>query len=121
MKDMTTCPICNNKLRSVLRYNQALYYVETLATYVERTCTLGMNQSLQFYTHVETDDVHLMKVSLTPNFSKILEVDLFNGKSRIICLKENKPQYIDLPQMIELDFPDLKNTKSKVNIYVTFS
>lgn len=121
MHDTLSCPICGNKLRSIKQANKQLYQIGKVANYIERTCSDGMNHSLQIFVDESTNVVDLLKLSLNPKYSRFLEIDFYNQKCRINCLKEGKPEYIDIPKMIEPDFPDLIKLKEKVSLYVVFS
>lgn len=121
MDDTLVCPICGNKLRNVNQKNKNLLPVGKTANYVERTCSLGMNHSLQLFTDGYTQQVDLLKLSLNPKYSRYLEIDFINQKCRISCLKAGKTEYINIPKMIHPDFPKLAKLKEKVSMYVTFS
>jgi len=115
MDDTLHCPICGNKMRTV---NIKQLYERT-GNWAERTCN-GMNHSLQVVA-TPKGKVDLLKLSLNPKYSKFLEIDFVNQKCRIICMKDSKPDYIDIAKMIEPDFPDLVKLKERVLLYVTFS
>lgn len=121
MEDTTSCPICGNKLRTVRMAKKHLHWVDRTANYAERTCTRGMNHSLQIFVDESTRLVDMLMLSLNPKYSRYLEIDFVNRKCRINCMKEGKPDYIDIDKMIEPDFPDLTKLKEKVAMYVVFS
>ena len=121
MDDTLNCPMCGNRLRTINTPAKFLHYVGKTADYVERTCSRGMNHSLQLFTDDNTGKVDLLKLSLNPKYSKYLEIDFFNQKCRISLLKESKPFYIEIDKMIEPDFPLLVKLKERVNLYVVFS
>lgn len=62
-----------------------------------------------------------MKLSLNPKYSRFLEIDWVNQKCKITCVQNGEYDHIDIPKMIEPDFPDLVKLKEKVNLYVVFS
>jgi hypothetical protein len=121
MKDTLYCPICNNKLKNKKLKNQNLYLINNCSDYIERTCSDGFNHTLQFFTEQKTKKVHLLKTSLNHNYSKFIEIDYLNNKSRISCFKMGKPEYIEIDKVIDTDFPKLDNLKNKINTYVAFS
>lgn len=120
MDDTLTCPICGNRLRTKNLSDHNLYFVENKANYVERTCTTGMNHCLQLFSEDPSKKIHLLKIALNPQYSRFIEIDLLNSKSRIICFKFGKPEYINIPNLIEPDFPDLIKLKEKVALYIAF-
>lgn len=121
MHDTLTCPICGNKLRSIKQNNKHLHQVGKTADYIERTCSDGMNHSLQIFVDESNNKVDLLKLSLNPKYSRFLEIDFHNQKCRINCLKEGKPEYIEIKKMLEPDFPDLLKLKEIVSMYIVFS
>lgn len=121
MDDILLCPVCGNKLRNIRTADKFLHPVNKTATYFERTCSGGMNHSLQLFTDEATKQVDLLKISLNSKFSRYVEIDFLNKKSRIHCLKDGKPQYIDIPKMVVPDFPTLTKLKERVGLYITFS
>lgn len=121
MDDVLSCPICKNKLRNVKLTAKHLHGVGKTANYIERTCAQGMNHSVQFFADETTKQIDLIKISLSPKYSKYLEIDYVNQKCRIHCMKDGKAKYIDIEKMIEPDFPDLIKLKEKISLYITFS
>ena len=121
MEDTTACPICKNKLRTIKLPERLLYPVSKISSFLERTCGLGMNHSLQFFVDLETGKVDFLKLSLNPKYSRFLEVDFVNQKCRIACYRNSEPQYVEIPKMVELDFPNLEKLKERISLYVTFS
>lgn len=121
MDDTLACPICGNKLRNVNLKNKRLHSVRKTADYVERTCSTGMNHSLQLFCDGYTRKIDFLRLSLNPKYSRYLEIDFFNQKCRISCLKEGKAEYIEIAKMIQPDFPHLTKLKERVSMYVVFS
>jgi len=122
MDDTLLCPICGNKFRNVNLINRHLYSVDKTANFVERTCSDGMNHVLQLFVDTSTGKVDFMKLSLNPKYSKYLEIDFLNQKCRINCMKDGRTvQYINIPKMLDLDFPDLIKMKERVSLYIVFS
>lgn len=120
MDDTLTCPICGNKLRTVNIKNRQLYMVGKIGNWAERTCN-GMNHAVQIWTDPATRKVDLLVLSLNPKYSRYLEIDFINQKCRINCMKNGKPEYINIDKMIEPDFPDLVKLRERVALYITFS
>ncbi len=121
MDDTQTCPICGNKLRTINLDNKYIVVIGKQSNFVERTCTKGMNHSLRLISDKVTGKVDFINLSLNPKYSRYLEIDFINQKCRINCMKDGKPDYIDIPKMIIPDFPHLEKLKERVNLYVVFS
>lgn len=119
MDDMLFCPICNNKLRTYVR-SIALPQM-SLQNFNERTCTLGINHTLQFLSLDKSKKIHWIKMSLDINYSKYLEVNFISDTSCILLANNGIFNKIEIDKKIELDFPSLSKTLEKVNTYVTFS
>lgn len=80
-----------------------------------------MNHFLQMFVDGYNKKIDVLEVSLDPGYSRCLQMDFVNRRCRVVCRKENKPEYINVPKMIEPDFPDLNRLKEKVSMYVVFS
>lgn len=80
-----------------------------------------MNHTLTIITNEALKRVESLKLSLNPKYSRFLEIDFIAQRCRINCMKEGKSEYIDIPKMIEPDFPDLVKLKERVSLYVVFS
>jgi hypothetical protein len=120
MDDTLACPICGDKFRNLNLPNKFLHDINKTADYVERTCT-GMNHCLQLFSDIATKQVDFLKLSLNAKYSRYLDIDFLNQKCRISCLKDSKPEYIEIPKMIVPDFPHLTKLKERVSMYVVFS
>ena len=121
MDDTVSCPICGNKMRTVHLTSKFSHTVNKTANYTERVCSSGMNHTLQLFTDKATNKVDLIILSLNHKYSRYLEIDYVNQKSRIMCAKESKIEYIEIDKILEPDFPDLTKLKEKVSLYVVFS
>lgn len=121
MDDVLLCPICGNKMRTSHQQNKLLHEVEKTADYASRVCSNQPNHVVILWTDKETKKVDLLKISLNPKYSRFIEIDFVNQKCRITCAKEGEYEYIDIPKMIEPDFPDLTKLKERVSLYVVFS
>ena len=113
------CPICGDKLRGLKQYNKYSNYTKRVANYSERTCT-GLNHCLQILVDTDTKQVDFLKISLNPNYSRYIYIDYYNQKCKIIYYKDGKEEYIEVPRMIEPDFPDLLNLKEKTQTLSLF-
>lgn len=120
MNDISHCPICNNKLRTT-RSQRHLFLIGKTANWAERICPVGTNHFIQIFTDEDTNEVNFIKVSLDHKYSKFIEVDFYNKKNRISCMKEGKPEYLEIPRLMDLDFPTLEKLKERVALYVIFS
>ena len=120
MDDTLVCPLCGNKLRNTKEVADYLFPLKKFGEWMERVCT-GPNHVIQFFTDLKTGQVDFLKISLNPKYSRFMEIDYINQRCRVITLKNNKPEYIDIPKMIEPDFPDLIKLKERVSMYVVFS
>lgn len=80
-----------------------------------------MNHLLQFYYDKNTKQVDFLNLSLNPFYSRWVEVDFYNKKSRIIIYNNNERQYIELPRIIEPDFNNLTPLKEKISLFIAFS
>lgn len=121
MDDISNCPICSNKLRTVWLFNKYLHPINKTANYAERTCAIGMNHSLQLFADNITNKVDFLKLSLNPKYSRYLEIDFLNQRCRISCFKEGQPKHIEIDKIIEPDFPHLIKLKEKVAMFICFS
>jgi hypothetical protein len=101
--------------------NKLLHPVGKIANYAERICSKGYNHSVSLWSDKSTKTIDLLKVSLSPRYSRFLEIDFVNQKCRIICAKDGQYEYIDIPKMLTLDFPLLEKTKETVAMYILFS
>lgn len=121
MDDILLCPICGNKLRTHNLDNKLLHHIGKTANYAERVCSRGHNHVLMIWVDKETKQIDFLKLSLNPKYSRFVEVDFVNQRCRISCLKDGQAEYIEIPKMLELDFPDLTKLKERVGMYIVFS
>ena len=122
MDDVLHCPVCGNKLRTSHHTNKLLHATGKTSDYAERICSQGHNHIVAIWTDKETQKVDLLRLSLNPKYSRFLEIDYVNQKCRITCIaRSGEYEYIDIPKMIEPDFPDLEKLKERVGLYVVFS
>jgi len=109
MENYSLCPICENKLRIIKKSTKL----------IEKTCTKGMNHSLQFL--VSNNIVQQLKVSLDAKYSKFIEINFAKNNGRIILLLKNKQTDIQIDKLLEPDFPSLKELKERVELYISIS
>lgn len=80
-----------------------------------------MNHSVHFFADANSHRIDFLRFSLDPQYTKYLEIDFLHQKCRISCFKMSVPHYIEIPKMVDLDFPTLEKLKEKISMYVTFS
>lgn len=119
MDDCVNCPICGNKLRNIHLLNYNLLFINKISNYTERTCA-GINHSLQFWADKSTSKIDLIKFSLNSKYSKYIEIDFFNKKSRLSCWNNSVPYYINFNKIINPDFPNLISLTDKISTYLSF-
>lgn len=110
MDDTLLCPICGHKFRNIKRS----------AEIIERVCP-GTNHVIQLFTNTVKQQVTEIKLSLDHKYSKHLNINYEKQSTQIICMRNSKPFYIDLPEVLELDFPNLVKIKKKVDLYILVS
>jgi hypothetical protein len=121
MDDILNCPICGNKLRTNHHVNKLLYSIDKTADYAERICSDGHNHIVTLWVDKSTKTVDFLKLSLSPKYSRFLEIDFVNQKCRITCMRDGEHEHIDIPKMLIPDFPDLVKLKETVSLYIVFS
>lgn len=119
MDDCVNCLICGNKLKNINLKNYNLLLINKISNYTERTCA-GINHSLQLWSDKSTSKIDFLRFSLDSNYSKFLEIDYVNKKSRLSCWKNSMPKFIYFNKIIEPDFPKLSNLIDKLSTYLLF-
>lgn len=119
MDDTTECPICNNKLRT--NTTSYMKHIEhgPAKPYISRTCTLGLNHTLQIFSF--NSKISLLKMSLDIEYSKFIEVNFVSNTCQILLLKNHSMKHIDIPKILDLDFPNLDSLRNKVDMFISFS
>lgn len=120
MQKTQICPICGARMRSLKLNNKYYPFISKKSNFIEMTCTMS-NHCIQVIVDSNTDKVDLLKVSLLPDYSRFLYVDFFNEKCKVVCYKNGKEQEINIPKLLEIDFPELINLKNKISTYILFS
>jgi len=121
MEDTLACPICGTKLRNNRLLGEFMHVLGKKSNFVERSCSTQFGHSLQFFVDEATGKIDLLKLSLSPQYSRFIEINYVLGKSRISCMKNSQPDYIEIEKILEPDFPDLTKLREKVSLYVIFS
>lgn len=121
MDDILHCPICGNKFRNSHHTKKFLHATGKVSDYAERICSDGHNHVVTLWADKNTNKVDLLRMSLNSKYSRFLELDYVNQKCRITCAKNGEYEHIDIPKMIEPDFPDLTKLKERVSLYILFS
>ena len=121
MDDTLSCPICNQALRNTKESKKHLHPVDKIANYMERVCT-GYNHIFAMWIDQATQEVDFVKVVLEPMYSKVISVDFVNKKTTLELKGSliNGTKIIQIPKVLELDFPDLSNLKEKIGMYSLF-
>jgi hypothetical protein len=119
MDDLTLCPICRQKLRSLHTPGKQLPWIGKTANYIERLCSNGLNHTLQVFTDSDSGQIDLLKLSLNPRYSRFLEIDFVNEKCRLSCFKEGKVERLTIDRLLMPDFPSLSALKEKIRIYAS--
>jgi hypothetical protein len=121
MDDILLCPVCSNKLRNVNLPQHYLRFLDKKADFIERSCAKGYNHSLLFFTDETTKKVDWLKMSLSPTYSRFIEINYFLGKSRIICSRDERSDYLEIGKVLDPDFPSLQMLTEKVKLLLVFS
>ena len=109
MIDTKICPICRNKMKS------------NDFGFIQRFCT-GKNHFVQLISNKKTKNVDYIRLSLTYDYDKIVAIDYFNNKSIIYLFHDGaKKNEIEIPYVLDADFPNLVALKEKVNLFITYS
>ena len=120
MQTNRICPICSAKMRSIKLNNKYYPFLNKKSNFIELTCT-KLNHCIQLVIDSKTDQLDLLKVSLLPDYSRFLYADYINQKCKIVYTKNGIEQTINIPKLLELDFPELVNLKNKISTFILFS
>jgi hypothetical protein len=120
MDDTTLCPICNSKMRTLHQNNKLCYPLNKIYSYIERSCTYGKNHYIQLFSSKETGKVDFIKFALGPRYDKRIEVDFIKSTSKLY-LFENTVKIIEIPKLMETDFPNLLKLKQQIKLYCLLS
>src|SRR5258706_14214776 len=121
MDDILKCPICNTKLKTSHHKHKLLHPTNTTADYAERMCHEGYSHVLSAWTNKETQKVDLLRFSIDPKYSRIIDNDYVNQRCRLALLNDQTFKYIEIPKLLVPDFPDLCKFKEAISVYVLFS
>lgn len=119
MDDTLICPICGDKLKNTKNHKNL--FIGKFANIIKRHCANGMNHIITLYSDTSVNKVDFLRVSLEPNYSKIIEIDFHNQKSKILLYKNGLSQTMHLQKIFEPDFPALENLRKQVNLFILLS
>lgn len=119
--DTTCCPICLDKMSNLNLRDTYLHAVDNTSDYIRRTCAKNLSHVLQIFTDKKSKDIHLLKVSLNNKCDRIILIDYLNSKSTIVCNKMGKSKNIDIPKVLNIDFPNMLVIKQIVDKYILLS
>lgn len=118
MDDTLICPICGNALKSTKSATFRMHTLNKTAKYIYRNCAEAINHTASFYIDQNTNKIDFLKISIEPNYSKIIEIDFHNQKSTLRLHGNNASETIHLQRTFEPDFPALENLKKQVNLFI---
>ena len=121
MKDTTLCPICCSKFKNLKRDNYTLDNLHKTADYIERKCFTNLNHSVKIFADKNTNQIDYIKLSINHHYSVYAEIDFINKKTIINCLKDGEKRSIQVPKILEPDFPELNLFRDKINLFIIFS
>jgi hypothetical protein len=108
-------------MRNLNMNNKYSYQLGKQYSYIERSCHNKKNHYVQLFTNKETKRVDYIKFSLDPKYSKTIEINYYKRKCILHLITDNKTHTIDIPKIIEPDFPSLIKLKQQVSLYSLFS
>lgn len=119
MDDFSCCQICGSTLRVSKRVN--ISFTTPGIILLERTCA-AKDHVLQIFVDTNTKKIHKLRMALSPNYTKIVEFDFITKKTKIEHYKMSKiVSSMEIPRLIELDFPTLKKLKEKISLYMMYT
>lgn len=119
MQDTLCCPICGDRMRSKKEQAYSLILKKD-SNFIERTCT-GINHCIQLVVDLCSKEIDFIKLSLTRDYSKFVLIDFVNNKSNIMCMKKGVKQSFEIHKAVVPDFPELKELKRIIDLYIVFS
>lgn len=120
MLDTKICPICQSILKNKKLPKYHVTLINKTADYWLRICPSAINHSLQLLSETNSKQIHLIKFSICHKYSKFVELDILNQKSKISLLNHNQSKFIILDKLLIPDFPQLIKLKEKVQTLITF-
>ena len=121
MEDILLCPICGNKMRVLHLNNKFLYPVEKTANYTERVCANNHNHVVSLWADKATNQVDYLRFSLNKEYSRWVEIDYVNQKSRVTLREGTDYRYINVPRILIADFPNCSVLKETIGLFLVFS
>lgn len=118
MDDTKICSVCGHKLRIFQKGNLK---ASSGKAYTEKLC-INSNHVFQFFIDKDSKNIDILKISLGPNFSKIIEFNFVDKTTNITIMNTSKVNFsVLIPKLLELDFPDLESLKEKISLYMMYS
>ena len=116
MLDMPNCPICRNKMSSLKIKDKHFPLLNKQGSWIRRVC---LNSHLFcIYSDLNTKSVDFLKMNFNHKYSDNLEINFVKNYSTIIMSQNFK---IDVPKIVDLDFPDLFECQKEINLYILMS
>jgi len=112
--------MCGNKLTNLRLNDRYLAMLDKKSNYIDRNCSSGISHSFNHIVDEMTGKVDWIKLSYEPG-KRWIEINYVTHKSRIVCLKDGVPEYIDIDKRLEPDFPALTRLREKISIFVLIS
>lgn len=120
MNDTTRCFLCYSQLKSL----KNCYNKQYKKYWLKRYCQANINHTCVFYTDSISKKIISLTITVLHNSkqSMIAEFDFKDNNTTIKMLENNKEiNKIEIPKIIEPDFPKLEEFKEKIRSYVLFS
>lgn len=113
MEDFSICPICGKKL-SVIKLNRFIKFIDKTSCFLDKKC-VGVNHFFQIFIDQVTKKIDYMKFSLYPTYSQYVHINFIKQYSNIYIYKNGEHFKINIPRIIDPDFPNLIGIKEKIN------
>jgi hypothetical protein len=109
--------MCGNKLINLNLTDQHLPFLHKTSSFITRNCPTGISHSYLHTTDQTTGKIDWIKLSFLPS-QRWIEINYITNKSRIVCLKDGEPDYLDIGKALEPDFPAMEKLREKISLYV---
>lgn len=118
MEDTRYCLICQSKLRNCHIRDPILGIKnKSSAQYLQRKCPL-VSHFFLILLNKETDQVEYLKLSWNP--STFISIDFSSDESKISFFNKSCPiKQIDIPRILNTDFPHLSSLKEKISSFTS--
>lgn len=118
MDDIRFCPICEHKLKI---FHKSNLKNSSGKVYTEKLCIFS-NHVFQYFMDKDSKNIDVLKLSLGPNYSKIIEINFIDKTTNVTIMNTSKVNLTFLiPKLLELDFPNLESLNEKIGLYMTYS